>query len=74
MEKIKIVNDVLAVPDNPVIPFIEGDGIGADIWKAAMPVFNKAVKKAYKGKRKIQWLEVYAGEKAFDNFYKCVPD
>lgn len=74
MEKIKIVNDVLAVPDNPVIPFIEGDGIGADIWKAAMPVFNKAVKKAYKGKRKIQWLEVYAGEKAFDKFYKWLPD
>ena len=62
--KIKIENGKLVVPDMPIIPFIEGDGIGADIWAAAVRVFDAAVEKAYKGKRKIDWLEVYAGEKA----------
>ena len=54
----------LQVPDNPIIPFIEGDGIGPDIWAAAVRVFDAAVKKAYDGKRKVHWKEVYAGEKA----------
>ena len=56
----------LNVPDNPVIPFIEGDGTGADITRASLPVWNAAVEKAYGGKRKVEWLEVYAGEKAND--------
>ena len=54
----------LQVPDNPIIPFIEGDGIGPDIWAAAVRVFDAAVEKAYGGKRKIHWKEIYAGEKA----------
>ena len=54
----------LIVPDDPVIPFIEGDGTGPDIWKASKRVFDKAVDKAYGGKRKISWMEIYAGEKA----------
>ncbi len=53
-----------SVPDDPIIPFIEGDGIGSDLWKASEPVFNAAVEKAYGGKRKIHWFEVFAGEKA----------
>ena len=56
----------LIVPDNPVIPFIEGDGIGSDIWKASVRVFNAAVSKAYNDKKKIHWMEIYAGEKAND--------
>ena len=63
-QKIKINNNKLIVPDNPIIPFIEGDGIGADIWSAAVNVFDEAVKKAYHGNRKIEWLEIFAGEKA----------
>ena len=63
-KKIEIKNGKLLVPDNPVIPFIEGDGIGPDIWAAAVRVFDAAVEKAYGAKRKIDWLEVYAGEKA----------
>jgi isocitrate dehydrogenase len=58
-------NGKLVVPDNPTIPFIEGDGIGPDIWNASVRVFDAAVEKAYEGKKKIQWLEVLAGEKAF---------
>ncbi len=64
-EKITIVNGSLKVPDFPVIPFIEGDGTGPDIWAASVRVFDAAVEKAYKGKRKIIWKEVLAGEKAF---------
>lgn len=64
-DKIKIINGKLNVPDNPVIPFIEGDGTGPDIWKASVRVLDAAVSKAYAGKRKIAWKEVYAGEKAF---------
>ncbi|MFB0521008.1 MAG: isocitrate/isopropylmalate family dehydrogenase, partial [Desulfatiglandales bacterium] len=55
----------LRVPEEPIIPFIEGDGIGVDIWRAAFPVFEKAVERAFRGKRRIQWREVLAGEKAF---------
>jgi isocitrate dehydrogenase len=64
-EKIKLVNGKLNVPENPIIPFIEGDGTGPDIWKASVRVFDAAVEKAYKGKRKVAWKEVLAGEKAF---------
>ena len=59
-------NGKLLVPDNPIIPFIEGDGIGADIWKSSVNVFNAAVKKAYGDNRKVDWLEIYAGDKAND--------
>tara|TARA_B100000214_G_C23967822_1_gene628625 strand:+ start:1748 stop:3001 length:1254 start_codon:yes stop_codon:yes gene_type:complete len=67
-------NGKLLVPDNPVIPFIEGDGIGPDIWNASVRVFDAAVEKAYSGERKIDWLEVYAGEKAFNKFNNWLPD
>jgi isocitrate dehydrogenase len=64
-EKITLVNGKLTVPNNPIIPFIEGDGTGPDIWKASVAVVDAAVAKAYGGKKKIEWLEVLAGEKAF---------
>ena len=73
-EKIKMGSDgLLIVPDNPVIPFIEGDGIGPDIWKASVRVFDAAVQKAYDGKRKIKWMEVLAGEKAFNRTGEWMP-
>ena len=72
-EKITISNGKLNVPSNPVLPFIEGDGIGPDIWKAAVRVLDAAVEKAYKGSRKIQWLEVLAGEKAFNKTGSWLP-
>ena len=72
--KIQMDNGKLLVPDYPVIPFIEGDGIGSDIWKASVRVFDAAVEKAYSGERKIDWLEVYAGEKAFNKFNNWLPD
>ncbi len=56
------------VPDNPVVPYIEGDGIGRDIWKASVRVFDAAVEKAYGGKRRVQWFEVFAGEKANEKY------
>src|SRR5580765_6329793 len=62
------------IPDNPIIPFIEGDGTGRDIWKASLRVFNAAVEKAYKGKRRIAWYEVFAGEKAMANFKTWLPE
>ncbi|MBP1649790.1 MAG: isocitrate dehydrogenase, partial [Bacteroidetes bacterium] len=62
--KISIEEGVLRVPDNPIIPFIEGDGTGPDIWRASQLVFDAAVAKAYKGARSIAWFEVYAGEKS----------
>ncbi|HYB90755.1 MAG TPA: NADP-dependent isocitrate dehydrogenase [Candidatus Binataceae bacterium] len=61
-------NQKLNVPDNPILPFIEGDGTGRDIWRASQYVFDNAVKKIYGGKRKIAWMEVYAGEKSYDKF------
>jgi isocitrate dehydrogenase len=73
-EKIKIVNGKLTVPDNPVIPFIEGDGTGPDIWRASVRVFDAAVKKAYNGKRKITWKELLAGEKAFNLSGNWLPE
>jgi isocitrate dehydrogenase len=63
-ERISITNGTLSVPDHPIIPFIEGDGTGPDIWRASQLVFDAAVKKAYGGRRSIVWFEVYAGEKA----------
>lgn len=65
-EKITIRDGRLDVPSNPVIPFIEGDGIGPDIWRASVRVFDAAVEKAYGGARKIFWTELLAGQKAFD--------
>ncbi len=73
-EKIKMGNNgELEISDNPVIPFIEGDGIGPDIWKASVRVFDAAVKKAYDGKRKIEWMEVLAGEKAYNQTGEWMP-
>jgi isocitrate dehydrogenase len=73
-DKISIQNGALKVPDHPVIPFIEGDGTGPDIWKASVRVFDAAVEKAYGGKKKISWFEVYAGQTAFDKFQNWLPD
>ena len=72
--RITIENGKLNVPDNPVIPFIEGDGTGRDIWRASQRVFDAAVEKAYGGKRKINWYEVLAGEKAFNETKNWLPD
>ena len=72
-KKIKIENGKLAVPETPVIPFIEGDGTGPDIWRASVRVFDAAVEKAYGGARKIEWLEVLAGEKAFKSVGEWLP-
>jgi isocitrate dehydrogenase len=73
-QKISISNGKLTVPDNPTIPFIEGDGTGVDIWPASQLVFDKAVEKAYHGKRKINWKEVLAGEKSFNKTGNWLPD
>ena len=73
-EKIKLENGTVAVPNNPIIPFIEGDGIGPDIWKASQMVFDAAVDKAYKGQRSITWKEVLAGEKANKNTGSWLPE
>ncbi len=73
-EKVTIRNGVLQVPDNPTLPFIEGDGTGPDIWRASVRVLDAAVEKAYKGKKKISWFEVYAGQTAFDKFKNWLPD
>src|SRR5579883_1138785 len=64
----------LEVPDHPVIPFIEGDGTGPDIWRTSQAVFDAAVKKAYGGKKKITWFEVLAGEKSFNKTGNWLPD
>ncbi|MCH7587549.1 MAG: NADP-dependent isocitrate dehydrogenase [Chloroflexi bacterium] len=73
-EKITIVNGQLQVPDRPIIPFIEGDGTGPDIWRAAVRVFDAAVGKAYGGAREIQWMEVLAGGKAFAKLGEWLPE
>ncbi|MDC7124914.1 MAG: NADP-dependent isocitrate dehydrogenase [Spirochaetales bacterium] len=72
-EKIIMKDGSLSVPSNPVVPFIEGDGIGPDIWAAAVRVFDAAVEKAYNGERKIDWMEVLAGQKAFDKTGEWLP-
>ena len=64
----------LVVPDDPIIPFIEGDGTGPDIWRASVRVFDAAVKQAFGGRRKLAWMEVYAGEKSFKQFETWLPD
>ena len=71
---ITITNGKLQVPDHPIIPFIEGDGTGPDIWRASVRVFDAAVEKAYGGKRKIAWKEVLAGEKSFKQVNTWLPD
>jgi len=73
-EKITIKSGRLQVPDEPIIPFIEGDGTGRDIWRASVRVFDAAVQKAYRGKCKVHWMEVFAGEKAFKQFKTWLPD
>jgi isocitrate dehydrogenase len=73
-EKITLKDGKLQVPDNPVIPFIEGDGTGRDIWNASVRVFDAAVQKAYGNDRKIHWMEVFAGEKSFKLFNSWLPD
>jgi len=73
-EKITIENGHLKVPENPIIPFVEGDGTGRDIWRASVRVLDAAVEKAYKGQRKIHWMEVFAGQKAYDKFGSWLPD
>jgi len=72
-EKISMINGRVTVPDHPVIPFIEGDGTGPDIWSASVRVFDAAVEKAYQGKRKIAWKEVLAGEKSFEQTGEWLP-
>jgi len=72
--KITIKDGKLLVPDNPIIPFVEGDGTGRDIWRASVRVFNAAVEKAYGNKRIIHWMEVYAGEKSYQMFQSWLPD
>ncbi|NLW33241.1 MAG: NADP-dependent isocitrate dehydrogenase, partial [Fibrobacter sp.] len=73
-ERISMENGVLNVPDKPVIPFIEGDGTGPDIWRATSYVLENAVKKAYNGKREIVWKKVLAGEEAFNKTGNWLPD
>ncbi len=73
-EKIRIVGGKLIVPENPVVPFIEGDGTGPDIWRASVRVLDAAVAKAYGGKRRIAWMEVLAGQKSYDNLGTWLPD
>lgn len=73
-ETIQMNGNELQVPDRPIIPFVEGDGTGPDIWKASQAVLDAAVEKAYGGKKKIEWFEVYAGQKAFDQFENWLPE
>ncbi len=72
-ERISYANGKLSVPDHPIIPFVEGDGTGPDIWRASVRVFDAAVEKAYGGEKKIAWMEVYAGEKSFKQFNHWLP-
>ena len=72
-ERISYDNGVLNVPSNPIIPFVEGDGTGADIWRASVRVFDAAIEKAYGGERRVSWMEVFAGEKAFTQFKDWLP-
>src|SRR5205814_1630638 len=73
-ERISHTGGKLIVPDHPILPFIEGDGTGADIWRASQRVLDAAVAKAYGGKKQIAWYEVYAGEKSFTRFKSWLPD
>src|SRR4051812_40720011 len=71
--KIEYQSNAFVIPENPIIPFIEGDGTGRDIWRASRHVFDAAVEKAYGGKRRVAWYEVFAGEKAFKLFKDWLP-
>src|SRR5512133_1615483 len=73
-QKIAMQDGKLQVPDQPVLPFIEGDGIGVDIWPASQRMLDAAVEKAYSGRRKFAWMEVFAGEKAYKQFNSWLPD
>jgi len=73
-QAIRMVNGTLQVPDQPILPFIEGDGTGPDIWRASQRVLDAAVERAYGGKRKIAWYEVYAGEKSYRKYQSWLPD
>src|SRR5882724_12744142 len=72
--KIEVKGGKLQVPDQPIVPFIEGDGTGPDIWRASVRVFDAAVHRAYGGKRKIHWMEIFAGEKANKAYHSWLPD
>ena len=67
---IDMIDGKLVVPENPIIPYIEGDGIGADIWAASQHVFDQAIIKAYNGEKNINWLEIFAGEKSFNKIVR----
>lgn len=73
-EAIRVQNQKFAIPDNPIVPFIEGDGTGPDIWRASRTVFDAAVQQAYGGRRRVAWYEVFAGEKAFGQFNTWLPE
>ncbi len=73
-EKISMVGGKLSVPDHPILPFVEGDGSGRDIWRASQGVIDAAVRQAYGDKQKIEWMEVFAGEKAYNKFGSWLPD
>jgi isocitrate dehydrogenase len=73
-EAIQVQNQKFTIPDNPIIPFIEGDGTGPDIWRASRTVFDAAVQQAYGGRRRVAWYEVFAGEKAFGQFNNWLPE
>src|SRR3970282_1604285 len=73
-EPISIADGVLQAPDRPIIPFIEGDGTGPDIWRASVRVLDAAVEKAYAGDRRLMWMEVFAGQKSLDALGDCLPE
>src|SRR6202795_5360315 len=73
-EAIQYADGKYQIPDHPIIPFIEGDGSGRDIWRASQRVFDAAVEKAYGGRRSVKWFEIFAGEKAFQQFSTWLPD
>jgi len=72
-DAIQVRDNKFSIPDNPIIPFIEGDGTGPDIWRAARTVFDAAVQEAYGGRRRVAWYEVFAGEKAYRQFNDWLP-
>src|SRR6476661_5509712 len=72
-ERITYDNGLLNVPSNPIVPYGEGDGTGADIWRASVRVFDAAIEKAYGAERRVSWMEVFAGEKAFTNHGDWLP-
>src|SRR5690606_16454966 len=71
---VRVEGGKFIIPDNPILPFIEGDGTGRDIWKASRKVFDAAVEKCYGGSKRVVWYEIFAGEKAFEKFGSWLPD